>query len=366
MASQAQKTRQLLEIEAPGDRKPSEYLRHLQSLAGNTANDAIIKSLWTSRLPHQTQAILASQPHADLSQLAILADAINDTTPNYASVSGIKESAENNKLHAQVKALSQKLERVMRILESDRQRAYSPVVPGQASGNRRTTTRSPSPEIYRGKSNDVCYYHAKHGSRARKCAQPCTFTSNDGSTHDARPFAKKHPPRASCNEIYGPAQPGSNAPGKQATKRFVGPSKKTDARRWKQCCMECQRNYGPQYPARHLNEITNLKHTLNPLDSKQSKRFKKSRPTAPAKRINKHTFICQELKDAKYVFIRRGPQAGSWQSLYEGPYQVIERENKKFVVQVRGRKETVTIDQLKPAYVITDDANVPGLPTTAR
>ena len=45
VASQAQKMRQLLEIETPGDRKPSEYLRHLYSLAGNTANDSILKSL---------------------------------------------------------------------------------------------------------------------------------------------------------------------------------------------------------------------------------------------------------------------------------------------------------------------------------
>ena len=252
----------------------------------------------------------------------------------------------------------------MKILKSDRQRKYSPAAPGQAPGNRRTTTRSLSPQIYWGKSNEVYYYHSKHGQRARKCAQPCTFTRNDVSTHNARPFANKHSHRASCNEIYGPAQPGSNASVKQATKRFVGSTKKTDVCRWERCCVESQRNYGPHYPAQHLTEITNLEHTSNTLDSDRSKQFKKSRPTAPAKRTNKHTFIFQELKDAKYVFIRRGPQAGNWQALYEGPYQVIKRESKKFVVQVRGRKETVTIDRLKPAYIITDDA-IPGLPTTA-
>ena len=179
VVSQAQRTRQLLEMEAPGDRKPSEYLRHLQSLAGNTANDAILKSLWMSRLPHQIQAILASQPHAELSQLAILADAINDTTPNYASVSGIKESAENSELRAQVEELSRKLERVMKILESNQQRAYSPAAAGQASGNRRTTGRSPSRQKYRGGPYGPCKYHDRFGKNAYKCVQPCTFSGND-------------------------------------------------------------------------------------------------------------------------------------------------------------------------------------------
>ena len=138
-----------------------------------------------------------------------------------------------------------------------------------------------------------------------------------------------------------------------------GAIKKADVRRWERCCREYQRNYGLQHPGQLLAEITNRKHTPNTLDSDRSKRFKKSRHTAPAKRRNKHTFIFQELKDRKYVFIRRGPQAGSWQSPYEGPYQVIKRENKKFVVEVRGKKETVTVDRVKPAYVIMDDVDTP-------
>ena len=117
VASQVQKTRRFLETEASGDRKPCEYLRHLQSLAGNTANDSILKSLWISRLPHQRQTILASQPNAELSQFAILADAINDTAPNYASVSGINESAKDIDLRTQVEELSRKFDEVVRLLK---------------------------------------------------------------------------------------------------------------------------------------------------------------------------------------------------------------------------------------------------------
>ena len=134
-------------MEAPGDRNPSEFLRHLQSLAENTANDSILKSLWISQLPHQTKAILASQPNAELRQPAISADAINDTAPNYASVSEINEFARGRELSAQVEELSRKFDEAMRSLESNRQRAYPPHAPGRASIYTRTTARSPSRHV---------------------------------------------------------------------------------------------------------------------------------------------------------------------------------------------------------------------------
>jgi hypothetical protein len=187
VASQAQKTRQLLEMEAPGDRKPTEYLRHLKSLAGNSANDPILKSLWMSRLPHQTQAILASQPNAELDQLAILADAIDDTTPSYASVSGINEAPKDSELRAKVEELSRKFDEVLDLLKSERQsparagrRPYSPGAHGQTAGRRRSTTPRPSSrQGYGKKPNGLCFYHAKHGERAYRCVQPCTYPGNE-------------------------------------------------------------------------------------------------------------------------------------------------------------------------------------------
>ncbi|GFS93834.1 putative gag-pol protein [Nephila pilipes] len=41
-----------------GDKRPSDLLRQMKSLAGNSISDEIIKSLWLQRLPQQTQAIL--------------------------------------------------------------------------------------------------------------------------------------------------------------------------------------------------------------------------------------------------------------------------------------------------------------------
>jgi len=52
---QEHKTRRLLEHEEIGDRKPSQFLRHLRGLAGNVVGDPILKTIWLSRLPGYLQ-----------------------------------------------------------------------------------------------------------------------------------------------------------------------------------------------------------------------------------------------------------------------------------------------------------------------
>ena len=80
-ASQDQKTRQLLEHEEIGDRKPSQFLRHLRNLAGNVFSDDALRPLWLGWLPGSMQAILATQKEATLDKMADLADAISDAVP---------------------------------------------------------------------------------------------------------------------------------------------------------------------------------------------------------------------------------------------------------------------------------------------
>jgi hypothetical protein len=52
--TQDQKTLQLLAHEELGDRKPSEFVRHLK-LLDPTASDSIIRNLWLSKLPMYLQ-----------------------------------------------------------------------------------------------------------------------------------------------------------------------------------------------------------------------------------------------------------------------------------------------------------------------
>jgi len=54
-SSQEKKTRHLLEYEKIGDRKPSQFLRHLRNLAGNTVNDDFLRTIWINQLPRYLQ-----------------------------------------------------------------------------------------------------------------------------------------------------------------------------------------------------------------------------------------------------------------------------------------------------------------------
>jgi hypothetical protein len=83
-----QRTRQLFEFEEMGDRKPSQFLRHLRSLALDIPND-YLRILWTSRLPTNVRTILVGLPQVDLEAAAALcADRIMETisVPADASV----------------------------------------------------------------------------------------------------------------------------------------------------------------------------------------------------------------------------------------------------------------------------------------
>lgn len=79
--SQAQKTRQLLENESIGDRTPSQFLRHLKTLAGNAATDDILKALWMNGLNPLIRGNIAAygaQDDITLEQLARMADCVVD------------------------------------------------------------------------------------------------------------------------------------------------------------------------------------------------------------------------------------------------------------------------------------------------
>ncbi|CAH0387556.1 unnamed protein product [Bemisia tabaci] len=66
-----------------GDSTPSQFLRRLQSLAGNTiVQDSMMKTVWLQRLPTSAQVILRTQPEdTSLDQLAKMADRIVEAVP---------------------------------------------------------------------------------------------------------------------------------------------------------------------------------------------------------------------------------------------------------------------------------------------
>ena len=88
--------------------------------------------------------------------------------------------------------------------------------------------------------------------------------------------------------------------------------------------------------------------------------FRELRPIPGTRHGERRTFVFKELATASHVFIRHDASKRMLQQPYDGPYEVIARNDKTFIVNVRGREVTVSIERLKPAYIIAEDV---GLPT---
>jgi hypothetical protein len=70
--------RRLFTLEEMGDRKPSQFLKHLRSLAPDIP-DNYLRILWTSRLPTNIRTILAGMPEVELDAVALCPDRIMET-----------------------------------------------------------------------------------------------------------------------------------------------------------------------------------------------------------------------------------------------------------------------------------------------
>ncbi|XP_025262992.1 uncharacterized protein LOC112637441 [Camponotus floridanus] len=79
------------------------------------------------------------------------------------------------------------------------------------------------------------------------------------------------------------------------------------------------------------------------------------RPTKVSRHGTGKTFVFKDLATSEEVFVRHDSLKQPLQQPYDGPYKVIKRAEKTFVVCMNGRDVTVSIDRLKPAYIMADD-----------
>jgi len=69
----------------------------------------------------------------------------------------------------------------------------------------------------------------------------------------------------------------------------------------------------------------------------------------------KAIFVFKDMAHTKKVFVRQDIMTRSLQPPYEGPYEVVSRSDKTFKIKVNGRIVIVSIDRLKPAYIMAED-----------
>lgn len=166
-ASREKEVKQLLMHEELGDRRPSQFLRHLQRLAGPTVPDDFIKTIWTSRLPTAIQPIIVSQKTATLEALADLADSVHEIVPStpHVAATSTEPGSVLDKMARQIDELTKQLK-------------------SMKSGNRRSRSGSRTNDRERSRSQSnykkypTCWYHSKFGNKAKTCVKPCNFSEN--------------------------------------------------------------------------------------------------------------------------------------------------------------------------------------------
>ena len=63
------------------------------------------------------------------------------------------------------------------------------------------------------------------------------------------------------------------------------------------------------------------------------------------------TFIPSDLQSSEYIFIHRDGYRTPLQHPYEGPFHVLERNPKFFMIDFGGKPDTVSVDHLKLAHL---------------
>mgnify|MGYP003483420928 FL=1 len=78
--------------------------------------------------------------------------------------------------------------------------------------------------------------------------------------------------------------------------------------------------------------------------------------------LSRHgSFVPKDLMTCAFVFVRHDAVRTPLQAPYDGPFKVLHRADKYFILDVNGRQDSVSIDRLKPAYM--DDIS-PSTPST--
>lgn len=181
-ATKHQRRTQLLNNEELGDRKPSQFLRHLRSLAGNDVADDFLRSMWINRLPAYLQAIITTQDGSTLDDVAQLADKIMEI-PSHARLSQVAATTTSPVPEVAAASSSTPFAELTRKID-ELTRRMDVMAMSQGCSNCGSRSRSRSQRRFRSRSRSsagerFCWYHTNFGDKAAKCVSPCSYAKNN-------------------------------------------------------------------------------------------------------------------------------------------------------------------------------------------
>uniref|UniRef100_A0A5S6QD83 RNA-directed DNA polymerase n=1 Tax=Trichuris muris TaxID=70415 RepID=A0A5S6QD83_TRIMR len=114
---------------------------------------------------------------------------------------------------------------------------------------------------------------------------------------------------------------------------------------------------GPSHNGNRAEDTTDLVVRLR-------QQLSRLRPVPAARHSAPATFIFKDLAKCSHVFLRESAPHAALQPPYSGPHLVIRRDDKTCTVRLYGKDTRVSIDRVKPAYVLAEDIQPPTPPST--
>ncbi|XP_052870960.1 uncharacterized protein LOC128276543 [Anopheles cruzii] len=154
-----------------GDRTPSDFFRHMVQLAGYSTDLSVnlIQKLWKSRLPKQIEIALIAVDTKEHAEQLKIADRLWECTQS----NGIAQVEQNN--NSELSEMRREIGELREMLKGLNTRGRS----NSRSRGEFQGDRSPSRSGSRQRQYATCWYHYRFGKNAKKCIQPCNFTTDD-------------------------------------------------------------------------------------------------------------------------------------------------------------------------------------------
>ncbi|GFY55303.1 gag-Pol polyprotein [Trichonephila inaurata madagascariensis] len=95
--------------------------------------------------------------------------------------------------------------------------------------------------------------------------------------------------------------------------------------------------------------------------------FRTLKPTLASCHSSTSCFAHTALKTCSHVFVRVEGLKPSLTAPYQGPFEVLSRTDKPFTTKINDRTSTISIDRLKPVFLLNDaDSTKEALPSTEK
>ncbi|XP_017480614.1 PREDICTED: uncharacterized protein LOC108369911 [Rhagoletis zephyria] len=180
--------RALTEIQLE-DKKPSQLLRQLKILTGSSATGDVLRVRWLALLPPAIVRCIKLLRNTTLEEQAEIADELmeNQTgTGVMATYTNPSHAVADRKLADTILTSLAKDITSMKLAVADLATCTKELT--------QTLTQNPPHRASRGRGQQrsnareassapakLCFYHRKHGEKAKRCVLPCTFKANSGN-----------------------------------------------------------------------------------------------------------------------------------------------------------------------------------------